>query len=111
MTSLFLSAEVGDRLQLRELCSAVVALAAESSTPVFDLDVVGKQRADGVPAPFREERVEPIVGSTRGVLERAPEVAALESGVRGVEFGDRGVDVFDVERHLQRDSTVLVEAE
>ena len=37
-------------------------------------------------------------------------MSLLEPGVRGVEFGDRGVDVFDVEPHLQRDSAFLVEA-
>ena len=38
-------------------------------------------------------------------------MSLLEPGVRGVELGDRGVEVVDVEQHLQRDSTVLVEAE
>ena len=50
-----------------------------------------------------------MLGSTRGVLERRSRMSLLEPGVRGVELGDRGVDVFDVEPHLQRDSTVLVE--
>ena len=36
-------------------------------------------------------------------------MSLLEPGVRGVELGDRGVEVVDVEEHLQRDSTVLVE--
>ena len=103
--------EVGDRPYLRDGGGAVVALSAESSTPVFDSDVVGEQRADLVEAPVREERVEPSIGSTRGVLERRARTSLLEPGIRGVQFGHCGVDVFDVEPHLQRDSAFLVEAE
>ena len=87
------------------------ALSAESTAPVFDPDVVGDHAPDLVPAPVGEERVEPSVGSTRGVLERRSRLSLLEPGVRGVELGDRGVDVVDVEEHLQRDSTFLVETE
>jgi len=64
-----------------------------------------------VPAATREERYEPIICSARGILQ-APRWWAfiLESGVQGVEFGNRGVDVFDVEPDLQRDPTLLVDA-
>ena len=55
--------------------------------------------------------VEPLVRSTRGVLERRSRRLLLEPGVRGVELGHRGVDIFDVEPHLQRDSALLVEAD
>ena len=44
--------------------------------------------------------------------EKAPRLWAflLESGVQGVEFGHRGVHVFEVEPDLQRDPTLLVNA-
>ncbi len=38
-------------------------------------------------------------------------VLVLESGVHGVEFGERAIEVFDVEHNEQRDTTVVVEAE
>ncbi len=38
-------------------------------------------------------------------------VAFVEPGMRRIEFRDRGVDVFDVERDFQCDPTVLVEAD
>ena len=34
----------------------------------------------------------------------------LEPGMRGVEFGDRGIHVFEVEKDLQGDSTLFVDA-
>ncbi len=63
-----------------------------------------------LPIAGREVAVQPIVGSTRGVLGGG-QATLLEAGVLGVELGHRGVDVFEVEPHLQRDSAFLVEAE
>ncbi len=64
-----LSPNVRDRPYRRDGGGAVVAFVAESSTPVLEPDVVGEQLSDLVPAPVGKERVKPIVGSTRGVLE------------------------------------------
>jgi len=64
-----LSPNVCDRADRRDGGLAVVAFVAESSTPVLEPDVVGEQLSYLVPAPVGKERVKPIVGSTRGVLE------------------------------------------
>ncbi len=95
----------------REHGGAVVAFTAKSTTPVLDSDVVGEQCADFIPVSVREERVEASIGTTRGVLERRPRTLPFQPGICGVEFGDSGVQVFDVEPHLQRKSTLFVEAE
>ncbi len=54
-------AQVRDRTDIVDLCSAVVALAAESLPPVFDAEVVGEQRADFIAAPVGKERERLVV--------------------------------------------------
>ena len=72
-----LSPNVCDRADRRDGGGAVVAFVAESATPVLEPDVVGEQLSYLVPAPVGKERVKPIVGSTRGVLERDARVGRL----------------------------------
>jgi len=104
-------AQGGDRPYFSDGGRTVVALSAASSPPIIASDIGGEQLANIVPPAVRKERHEPVIGSTCGVFERRSRMLLLESGVRGVELGERGVHVFDVEEHLQRDSTFRVEAE
>ncbi len=100
-----------DRTDIFDRCRAIIALAAKTLPPVIEPGVLREQRTDLVQAIVAKQRDQSIIGSSRGVFERRPRRLIPESGVGGVEFGDRGVDVFDVERDLQRDSTVLVDTE
>ena len=95
--------------------ATAVARSLLSSCGVRDAgprpDVVGEQLSYLVPAPVGKQRVEPFVGSTRGVLERRTCGPPLEPGVRRIELCDRGIEVVDVEHHLYRDSPFVIEAE
>ncbi len=100
-----------DRTDILDRCRAIIALTAKTLPPVIEPGVLREQRTNLVQAIVAKQRDQSIIGSSRGVFERRSRLSLLEPGVRGVECGDRGVDVFDVERDLQRDSTVLVDTE
>ena len=104
--------DVGGRLQSCDLGISTVSIPAfttrrRSSMP----NVVGEQLASS-----SQSRAAKCDACARPLgLPRFPAAAPdgvlfLEPGVRGVEFGDRGVHVFEVEPDLQRDSTLLVDA-
>jgi hypothetical protein len=103
-------AQVGERAKVGDLRRAVTALSAKSLPAVNDTEIVGEQRADLVPAAAGKQLAHLVVDPSRGVLQPRWAMYFREPGVLRVEFGDRGLDVFDVEPHLQRDPTLLVEA-
>ena len=100
--------DVGDRPQVCDL-----GIATPFDPCVYDpTAIVG----DEVVSQYLRERV-PVAGCEvrRVALSRMacrvlqPPRLLLELGVHGVEFGDRGVNVFEVEPYLRCDSTVIVE--
>ncbi len=70
----------------------------ESSPPVIASEVIGENCTDFVPPTVGIESDEALAGSTRRILERPWRLRFLEPRVRRVEFGDRSIHVFDVER-------------
>src|ERR1700757_2804328 len=100
-----------DRTNVIDRCSTIVALAAESLPPVFEADVVGVQGADFIEAPVGKEGERLVIYPSRGILQGLSRMCLLlEPGMRGIEFGDRGVHVFEVEEDLQGDPTLFVDA-
>ena len=72
---------------------------------------VGHGGSHGVPVAGRVVRPDVLEYARRRVLQSPRGRArALQPRMRGVEFGDRGVHVFDVEPHLQRESAFFVDA-
>ena len=104
--------EVGGRSVTLDHGIPPVEVEIHHPTTIVAVAVVGQDVSHGVPVAGRKERQEAIIELACRVLQPpCPRMHFLEPGMRGVEFGERGVDVFDVEQHLQRDSTFLVDAE
>ena len=80
------------------------------SSAIVDGDVFGRYLNHGVPVAGRNVGIKALVYPRRGVLERRSRMLFLEPCMHGVESRDCGVHVFEVEPHLQRDSTFLVDA-
>ncbi len=103
--------EVGGHLQILDH-----GFSAASVPGIHDPSVIGAGKAFGdngsygSPVAGGEVRPEAFVYPRRGVLEPRPRMFCLESGLRGIELGECGVHVFEVEKHMQRNSTFLVEA-
>ena len=75
-------------------------------------NVVGQYLRELIPVAGGEVRRVALVRLACRVLQppRLTVCLVLEPGMRGVEFGDRGIHVFEVEPDLQRDSTLFVDA-
>ena len=79
---------------------------------IVDKDVVGQYLRERIPVAGCEVR-RVALGRLACRVFQPPRLTVclfLEPGVRGVEFGDRGIHVFEVEQDLQGDSTLFVDA-
>ena len=108
-------AEVGHPLQFGDArCGVVDDVPAKPSAPVLEPNAVGPHRSDVGPAPFGEARRETQGEPTGGVLERGTGCARWgpsESGRHSVQLRHGVVEVVGVERHLESDSALAVEAD
>ena len=103
--------DVGDSPQVRDFgISTVSDAGVHYATTIVHVNVVSEQLCHRLPVAAREVCDVALDHSACVVFRQSrPRLCFLKAAVRGVEFGHRGVEVFDVEEHLQRDPTLLVE--
>ena len=106
--------DVGDRPQVCDLgISTALDPCVYDPPAIVDADVVGQYLRERIPVAGCEVR-RVALGRLACRVFQPPRLAVclvLKPGMRGVEFGDRGIHVFEVEPDLQGDSTLFVDAQ
>jgi len=104
--------DLGERRDFGDHGIAALSTSRAHHPPTIVHGNVGGQCfSHGIPVAGREVRLEAL-GYLAGRVLQSPRWRAfiLESCMHGIEFGDRGIEVFGVEHNEQRDTTVVVEA-